>query len=226
MSVRATPRSASTEGEDALAAGRRFKIKPTLLAKPIRGGAPPGRKVTRVTPVRPERSKPAIARALLATPGARELIDRIPAFAALGGWIHIASFTVRTKSGTARYLDLWDADHFDGYTDMPRCVADNRAWFSDRGYASWGSRQTRTGVINCYFTIAQAANHICCAQLQSVGGPAEVECLIDGNSFGFLPFNGIIIQPHPCALASGGHSFQIRQRSGAFFFICLSVWRV
>jgi hypothetical protein len=61
--------------------------------------------------------------------------------------------------------------------------------------------------------------------LQSYGGAALVECLIDNSSFGPLPVDGIITQPHPCSLSAGGHHFRIRQLSGSFFFLALTVWR-
>ena len=49
------------------------------------------------------------------------------------------------------------------------------------------------------------------------------ECLIDLFSYGPLPFNGTINQPHPATLSAGYHSFSIRQQVGAFFFISLNV---
>ena len=54
---------------------------------------------------------------------------------------------------------------------------------------------------------------------------ATVECLIDNNSFGNLPFTGTILQPHFSTLSAGGHHFRIRQVSGSFFFLSLTVYR-
>ena len=163
--------------------------------------------------------------ALKATKGADAIFDQIPNIGDLSLWFPTAYFSVCRKTGTARYLDLWDADHFDGFTDMQRCVNDCRAWFSGDGYDFWGSGETKTGRINCYFTVPAAGNYTCNAKLQSYGGPALVECLIDNSSFGFLPVNGTINQPHPCSLSAGGHHFRIRQVSGAFFFLSLTVWK-
>ena len=53
-----------------------------------------------------------------------------------------------------------------------------------------------------------------------------MDCLIDSFNFGPLPFNGSINQPHPSSLSAGYHSFHIRQMSGRFFFIGLTVWQV
>jgi hypothetical protein len=163
--------------------------------------------------------------ALHATKGSDEVFKTFPQFRDVAAWLPVASFSLCSKFGTARYLDLWDVDHFDGFTDMKKNLDDCRAWFSDKGFDTWGSGGTRSGRINCYFTAPQAGAYICTARLQSHAGPALVECLIDGSSFGSLPVNGIITQPHPCNLSAGGHHFRIRQLSGSFFFLSLTVWR-
>ena len=54
---------------------------------------------------------------------------------------------------------------------------------------------------------------------------AQVECLIDNSSYGPLPFTGSVLQPHFATLSAGGHSFRIRQMSGSFFFLSLTVYR-
>ena len=110
---------------------------------------------------------------------------------------------------------------------MPKSVADCRAWFSHTGYATWGSAQTATGRVNCYFNAAAAGNYSCVVQLQSypTSSQAVVECLIDSHSFGNLPFTGTVLQPHFSALSAGGHHFRIRQVSGSFFFLSLTVYR-
>lgn len=166
-----------------------------------------------------------IAKSLRSTAGFAELKALVPDIAKWQHWFPVATFSVCQKFGTAAWLDIWDADHFDGFTDMQECVSDCRAWFSADGYAFWGSAETKTGRINCYFRAPADGNYICTAQLQSYGGAASVECLIDSSSFGLLPFNGTILQPHPCSLRAGYHSFRIRQSSGSFFFVGLTVWR-
>jgi hypothetical protein len=163
-------------------------------------------------------------------PGYKEIIARIPRAATPAGWdkgTRIAYFSVCGKSGSARWLDLWDCDHFDGFTDMQRSVGDCRAWFSHTGFTAWGSAQTATGRINCYFNAATAGDYSCVAQLQSypASSGATVECLIDSHSFGNLPFTGTILQPHFSTLSAGGHHFRIRQVRGAFFFLSLTVYR-
>jgi len=166
--------------------------------------------------------------ALKATKGAAAVLKRLPNLGDLTLWLPTAYFSVCQKTGTARYLDMWDTDHFDGFTDMQRCVNDCRAWFSGDGYDFWGSGQTKTGAVNCYFTAPTAGNYTCNARLQSfpTGSPAVVECLIDNNSFGPLTVVGTINQPHLSNLSAGGHHFRIRQRSGSFFFLSLTVWKL
>lgn len=169
-----------------------------------------------------------IVRAFQRAPGHEKILARIPKAATVAGWVRgtqVAYFSACGKSGDARWLDLWDADHFDGVTDMSRSVSDCRAWFSHTGYSGWGSAQTSTGRINCYFEATRAADYSCVVQLQSYGAPAQVECLIDNSSYGPLPFNGTILQPHFATLTAGGHHFRIRQMSGSFFFLSLTVFR-
>lgn len=163
-----------------------------------------------------------------ATAGAEELIAELPELGKIEAWSEVAYFSVCEKRGYARYLDIWDADHFDGFTDMHRCITDCRAWFSADGYAGWGSAETKTGRVNCYFYAPTAGNYICTASLQSYPSTQQsmVECLIDNSSFGPLPFTGTIHQPHPCLLTQGGHHFRIRQLRGSFFFLALTVHRV
>jgi hypothetical protein len=168
----------------------------------------------------------SIARALKATPGSPEVIAKVPSLVKWPLWFPVATFSACQKTGTARWLDIWDADHFDGFTDMQASVANCRVWFSDQGYVFWGAPQTRTGRINCYFEAPSSGTYICNVQLQSFGGAAQVQCLIDDFNFGPLPFNGTIQQPHTRSLSAGGHSFRIRQDFGSYFFIGMTIWRV
>jgi hypothetical protein len=181
-----------------------------------------------VTPTDLVSTPEAVLEALKATTGADQILERIPTIEAAHAWVKTAYFSVCSKSGSARYLDIWDADHFDGFTDMQRCLSDCRAWFSGDGYTTWGSGQTKTGRVNCYFNAPVAGSYVCNASLQSfpASSGATVECLIDSFSFGPLPFTGTVNQPHPCNLSAGGHHFRIRQMSGSFFFLSLTVFRV
>jgi hypothetical protein len=186
------------------------------------------RERARLPRARTETSARAALAALKKTTGAEEILEKVPQLGLLDAWGQIAHFSVCAKSGTATYLDIWDADHFDGFTDMQRCLDDCRAWFSGDGYTAWGSGQTKTGRVNCYFRAPAAGTYVCNARLQSFPStsPAIVECLIDNSSFGPLPFTGTIDQPHPCTLGAGYHHFRIRQMSGSFFFLSLTVFRV
>jgi hypothetical protein len=190
-----------------------------------------------VPPVQKERRRPprapalnleprSIARALRATPGYAEVLSKAPDIAKWQLWLPVATFSVCLKTGTATWMDIWDDDHFDGFTNMQRCVSDCRVWFSDQGYTFWDSGQTRTGRINCYFQAPTSGTYLCNVQLQSYAGPAQVQCLIDGFNFGPLPFNGAIQQPHTRSLSAGGHSFRIRQDFGSYFFVGMTIWKV
>ena len=207
-----------------MAADRKFRLRLLESAE----AQPAERKTGRITRAKPETSARAVLKSLKDTPGADEILKRAPAFGELALWNEIAYFSVCRKSGSARWLDIWDADHFDGFTDMQRCVSDCRAWFSADGFATWGSAETKTGRVNCYFTAPSAGNYVCNARLQTYPSTARsvVECRIDNSSFGPLAWTGTIDQPHPCTLAVGGHHFRIWQVSGSFFFLSLTVFRV
>jgi hypothetical protein len=188
------------------------------------------RRPTRVRKVRVKPTTSEVVKAFKQTQGYEEILARIPKAKTIAGWekgTEIAHFSVCRKTGAARWLDIWDCDHFDGFTDMQRSVADCRAWFSHRGYGTWGSAETASGRINCYFNAAKAGDYSCVVQLQSypASSGATVECLIDNSSFGNLPFTGTVIQPHFSRLSAGGHHFRIRQQEGSFFFHSLTVYR-
>ena len=189
----------------------------------------PGRAGRKAAPVRAAKvsvSARDAVRALKATPGAKEVLAQEPKFGLPAVWMQVAFFSVCQKTGTAAYLDIWKADHFDYLTDMQRELTNCHVWFSDQGFAAWNSPQTHSGRINCFFRAPADAYYVCNAQLQSYGGPAVVDCMIDSHDFGNLPFNGAITQPHPSWLNAGYHSFKINQVSGAYFFISLSVWSI
>jgi hypothetical protein len=68
----------------------------------------------RPAPVRPESVKPTtaeIVRAFKKSPGADEILKRIPKAATVDGWdkgTQVAYFSVCGKSGAANWLDIWD----------------------------------------------------------------------------------------------------------------------
>jgi hypothetical protein len=203
----------------------KFELKLLKVSKALRVPAD-ARRLPKIPPARPTIDAGQIYKSLKASAGSDAVLKQVPNLAKFALWLPVATFSVCLKTGTAMFLDIWDSDHFDGFTDMQRCLTDCRAWFSANGFTFWDSAQTKTGRINCFFNAPSDGTYICNAELQSFGGPAMVECVIDSSSFGPLPFNGSITQPHTCSLVAGGHSFRIRQLSGSFFFIGLSVWKV
>ena len=204
--------------------GKDFRLELLDSRRSVR----PPRPQLRISRAKTQTIPRAALAALRASQGADAILERVPNLGVLAAWKQVAHFSVCAKSGTATFLDIWDADHFDGFTDMQRCVNDCRAWFSGTGFSAWGSAETKTGRVNCYFSAPAAGTYVCNARLQSYPATAGavVECLIDNSSFGPLPFTGTIDQPHPCNLSAGFHHFRIRQQSGAFFFLSLTVYSV
>lgn len=184
------------------------------------------RSITRTKQAKPTIEPQKVVRAVKATTGSKELIAQIPSLGKWQVWLPTATFTVCQKTGTATYLDIFDADHFDGFTDMQRNLSECRVWFSASGFSYWGSSETKTGRINCYFRAPSAGDYVCNVQLESYGGEAKVQCLMDEYDYGTLTVNGAINQPHVATLSSGYHHFRIRQLEGSFFFVSLIVWKV
>jgi len=205
---------------------KRFRMKIVRSTKTPRTERRPS-DVARVN-VKPTTDE--ILRAFKRSRDYREIIARIPKAATVEGWekgTQVAYFSVGSKTGSAQFLDLWDCDHFDFVSDMRLSVSNSRAWFSHGGFSTWGSGQTKTGRINCFFNASTAGAYSCVAQLRSdpASATSRVECLIDNSSFGVLPFTGTILQPHFSVLSAGGHHFRIRQVDGAFYFLSLTVYR-
>jgi len=145
---------------------KRYRMKIVTSTKVLKTEKRPAR-VPRVN-VKP--STREIVRAFKKSPGYEDIIARIPKAETVEGWdkgTQVAYFSVCSKSGSAKWLDLWDCDHFDGVTHMQKCVSDCRAWFSHTGYSTWGSAQTATGRINCYFNASVAGDYSCVVQLKS-----------------------------------------------------------
>ncbi len=196
------------------------------------------RRPARVPKVRVKPTAREVFEVFRKSPGYEEIVARIPKAAKLSGWTkgtEVAYFSVCSKTGAAKYLDIWDCDHFDYFTDMQRSINDCRAWFSHTGYSYWGSAQTATGRVNSYFNASLTADYSCVVSLQAYpsSSTAVVECLIDNNTFGPLTVgppwtdpSGVLTWPHfTPGLPAGGHSFRIRQTSGSFFFLSLTVYR-
>ena len=165
-----------------------------------------------------------VVRALKATDGAQDLIAKIPALVQPLDYGLIATFTVCQKTGTALFLDFWDTDLCDGFSDVTSNLQGCRAWFSADGFAFWGSEQTKTGRINCYFRAPIEGIYVFSLELGD-GDQGVFKCFIDDESFRTVgPFLGTTAQPYVASLLAGFHHFRIKQESGAFSFVRLTVW--
>lgn len=204
---------------------KKDSFKPIIIGKPLKSIALPARSTETVKAIIPPIDPGAVLKAYKKTPAASVAVGEFPEILdPTPGPTPLASFSACGKAGTARFLDVWDCDHFDYVTDMARNLAECRIWFSANGFSEWGSGETKTGRVNCFFSVPSERMYRCDATLQSYGGPAVVECLLDNSSFGFLNVNGTITQPHFRDLAAGNHAFRIRQVSGSFFFLSLNVY--
>lgn len=142
-------------------------------------------------------------------------------------YTRIAEFTVCSKSGTARFLDLWNCDHFDGFSDMQKSINDCSAWFSGTGFRSWGSPETRKGVINCNFRAPERGIYFFNVRLKSypTRNRAKIRFTLDNEDSPVIVFQGLSDVPHEDYLTRGYHHFRIKQLNGAFYFLSLTIFR-
>ena len=59
----------------------------------------------------------------------------MPGLGAPAAWVQVAYFSVWQKTGTATYLDIWDADYLDYFTDTQRDLTDCRVCLGRAGAA-------------------------------------------------------------------------------------------
>lgn len=145
--------------------------------------------------------------ALQATKGASEILARFPELQRAAATIEIAYFSECERRGTVRGFQILGADR----------IRDCRVWFND--VVTPG----KEGSIYCFFYAPRGpALYTMTAKFDS-GEQAEVECRVDGISFGPLGISGPTTQPHPAQLCRGSHLFQIEQRYGSFQFLSLTV---
>jgi len=185
---------------------------------------------TRATP---RLSPQAAVAALRATSGADEVIAQVPHLADASLLQETAFFSVCTKTGTATFLDLWDVDHFDFFTDLQSSLNNCSAWFSPDGFEFYGAPQGKTGRVNCTFQAEVDGTYLAIVALNSDGGSATVHYVVDDFGPGSAPtdlgsftFTGPVNQAFVLSLAANSHSFRIDQEAGGFFFLSLTLYQV
>jgi hypothetical protein len=170
--------------------------------------------------------------AVRATSGADEAIAQVPNLAEAAVWQETAFFSVCTKTGTASFLDLWDVDHFDFFTDMQSSLNSCRAWFAGDGFEFFGAPQGKTGRVNCNFQAPAEGHYLVMASLEGDGSATTHYFLDDfgpGSSpqdLGAFSFTGPVNQPFLLFLSADGHNFRIDQEQGGFFFYSLTIYQL
>jgi hypothetical protein len=180
----------------------------------------------------PRPSPQAAVAAVRATSGADEVIAQLPHLADASQLQETAFFSVCTKTGTASFLDLWDVDHFDFFTDMQSSLNNCWAWFSPDGFEFYGAPQGKTGRVNCTFQAPVDGTYLVIASLLSDGGSGTVHYVLDdfgpGSAavdLGAFTFTGPVNQAFVLSLGANSHSFRIDQETGGFFFLSLTVYQ-
>ena len=181
----------------------------------------------------PTPSREIALAAVRAVGGAEEVLEQIPNLGTTAAWTETAFFSVCSKTGTALYLDLWDVDHFDFFTDLQSDLNSCRVWFTANGHETYGAPGTLTGRVNCYFTTPADAFYLAIASLESdpAGTGATVRGVLDdfgagGIDLGVLGFNGPVNLPFLFHLSEGAHSIRIDQQEGGFFFYSMTIYQL
>ncbi len=180
----------------------------------------------------PKLSPEAAVAALRATSGADEVIAQVPNLADPAQLREFAFLSVCSKTGTGTFLDLWDVDHFDAFTDMQSSLNSCRAWFS-QGFQFFGAPPGKTGRVNCTFQTPVAGTYLAIASLMSDGGSGTVRYILDDFGSGSTPtdlgtftFTGPVNHAFVFSLAPNTHMFRIDQQAGGFFFLSLTLYQV
>jgi hypothetical protein len=165
--------------------------------------------------------------------GAEEVLQQVPNLGTTAAWVDIAFFSVCSKTGTALFLDLWDVDHFDFFTDLQSDLNNCRVWFTANGHEPYGAPGTLTGRVNCYFSTPADAFYLAIASLESdpPGTNATVRAVLDdfgagGIDLGVSGFNGLVNLPFLFHLSESAHSIRIDQQEGGFFFYSMTIYQL
>jgi hypothetical protein len=183
----------------------------------------------------PKPSPQVALAAVRAAGGADEAIAQVPNLADAALWQETAFFSVCSKTGTASFLDLWDVDHFDFFTDMQSSLDSCRVWFGGDGFEFYGGPGGNTGRVNCNFFAEAEGYYLVIASVESdpSSDSATVHYVLDdfgpGSSpqdLGAFAFTGPVNQPFLLLLSADGHNFRIDQEQGGFFFYSVTIYQL
>ena len=130
----------------------------------------------------------------------------------------IAYFTPKSKTGSAHYLDIYNADLFWGTSDLTNLWNQNAVQL--RTYQGGAN-----GVIRAYFTMPAADYCLVIAKLS--GGGSQVEIKIGSSATGTFTIagNGDEI-PLVAHLPAGSHWIDIKQLSGSLWIHSITCFRI
>lgn len=131
----------------------------------------------------------------------------------------IAYFTSKVKSGTAKWIDFWNADLYDGESHLERLHTQDKIQFRGKRYtyldeidAGYGN-----GVIQAIFGVPTSDYYLIIAKLSSV--KSIVNIAVDDNIIGmhWIEETGQEI-PVMVHLPAGQHTMNVIQLSKIAFF--------
>jgi hypothetical protein len=150
------------------------------------------------------------------------------------GLVQFAAFTPKTKSGSAHWIDFWNADLFDGTSNLTQIHSADRVQFRTDRYTWRGERRVLNvhvfGGAQASFNMPQAGFFLGAVVVSSTGGWVAVD-VDDHVIVTSTPVNGngVMIPVAVQQLAAGNHWISVIQGpfpgSGHLWFHGITCYR-
>jgi len=207
------------------------------LIKILKAASMPRRKRQAVPKVNPRVTSRQAVRALERFRGGRQIMAKLER-AGIGlqaaSLVQFAAFTPKTKSGSASWIDFWNADLFDGTSHLTRIHTIDRIQFRTDRYTYRGEHRVLNvhvfGGVQASFNMPQAGFFLGAVVVSSTGGRVAVE-VDDDVIVTSTPVNGNgVMIPVPIQqLAAGNHWISVVQGpvsgSGHLWFHGITCYR-
>jgi hypothetical protein len=128
----------------------------------------------------------------------------------------IAYFTPKTKTGSAVWIDFYNADMYDSSSELNRCYAADQIQFrTPPETAIFGWTIKGWGYVDAFFNVKNQGYYLLVSKLSVPTYPpaAWINIYVDGRIVGFHAVGGIDQKiPAIVMLTPGMHIFRIHQR--------------
>jgi len=189
-------------------------------------------------------------KAIQSMKGAASAIERVPMLEKITSWIEFAYWGLREQTGgalsVAGGLYVWNCDFVYGFEfgDAYNYISESNSslgmvYFAgmDPVFGLAGGVEPPAGVLTgqvwCYMDVTVDGSYLFVAQVETLGDPtgytATIECWIDATFLGTATLTtaqGSHYFPFVAQLSTGLHRFQIKQCTGALYFVSLTAWQM